>query len=228
MVIECIGLPGSGKTYLLKGLERALRSRGAEVDNVTELTMNRLSWKAAARLMRAGVFTDKRSGAVGKRLEEILRREGPLQSRFGIYENADYTIRSAAALIALYGKMGKSPKVYLFDEGLIHTLVKLCADCMIHDEVFLEMAAEAVKSVRGEWTVICNEISPEQCMASIRARDRHICTFDELGDSQLEMILAEYERLNECYSAHYPVLKVNRSQELQTRTDLILRGIGKL
>ena len=144
------------------------------------------------------------------------------------YENADYTIRSAAALIALYGKMGKSPKVYLFDEGLIHTLVKLCADCMIRDEVFLEMAAEAVKSVRGEWTVVCNEISPEQCMASIRARDRHICTFDELSDSQLEMILAEYERLNECYSAHYPVLKVNRSQELQTRTDLILRGIGKL
>lgn len=64
MVIECIGLPGSGKTYLLKGLERALRSRGAEVVNVTELTMNRLSWKVAARLMRAGVFTDKRSGAV--------------------------------------------------------------------------------------------------------------------------------------------------------------------
>lgn len=118
--------------------------------------------------------------------------------------------------------------MYLFDEGLIHTLVKLCADCMIRDEVFLEMAAEAVKSVRGEWTVVCNEISPEQCMASIRARDRHICTFDELGDSQLEMILAEYERLNECYSAHYPVLKVNRSQELQTRTDIILRGIGKL
>ena len=228
MVIECIGLPGSGKTYLLKGLERELKAGGSEVVNVTELAVSRLSWKAAAGLMRAGVFTDRRSGAVGKRLEEILRREGPLQSRFGIYENADYTIRSAAALIALYGKMGKSPKVYLFDEGLIHTLIKLCADCMISDDVFLEMAAEAVKGVRGEWTVVYNEITPEQCMTSIRARDRHICTFDELSDSQLERILAEYERLDECYSAHYPVLKVNRAQELQARTALILRGIGKL
>lgn len=228
MVIECIGLPGSGKTYLLKGLERALRAQGTEVVNVTERMMDRLSWKAAAKLMRAGAFMDRESASLRKRLEKILQQEEPLKSRFGIYDDADYTIRSAAALIALYRKMGKSPKVYLFDEGLIHTLVKLCADCMIRDDVFLQMAAEVVKSVQGEWTVVFNEITAEQCMASIKARDRHICTFDELSDRQLERILAEYERLNECYSAHYPVLRVNRSQELETRTDLILRGIGKL
>ena len=79
-----------------------------------------------------------------------------------------------------YRKMMHSPKVYLLDEGLVHALVKLCADFGIRDEIFLSMAGEAEKRLTGQRLVVHNRIRMEDCITSIADRNRHICAFDEL------------------------------------------------
>ena len=228
MVVECIGLPGSGKTFLIRELEKELTAAGFRAVNVSQRRMERLSWKLAAKIFRAAVPFDRSMGRLCRRLKEILEKEKPLDSRFGIYENTEYSVRSAAVFVKLYRKMMQSPKVYLFDEGLVHTLVKLCADFGITDGTFLEMADETEKQLSGERVIIHNEIAVADCAASIAKRDRHICAFDELTGDRLEAILREYTRLNRAYAGRYNTVCVSRKEEIRTRTKRILNRINEV
>lgn len=228
MVVECIGLPGSGKTFLIRELEKELTAAGFRAVNVSQRRMERLSWKLAAKIFRAAVPFDRSMGRLCRRLKEILEKEKPLDSRFGIYENTEYSVRSAAVFVKLYRKMMQSPKVYLFDEGLVHTLVKLCADFGITDGIFLEMADETEKRLSGERVVIHNEIAVADCAASIAKRDRHICAFDELTGDRLDAILREYTRLNRAYAGRYNTVCVSRKEEIRIRTKRILSRINEV
>jgi hypothetical protein len=124
--------------------------------------------------------------------------------------------------------MMHSPKVYLLDEGLVHALVKLCADFGIRDEIFLSMAGEAEKRLTGQRLVVHNGIRMEDCIASIADRNRHICAFDELRGEKLEDILREYERLNRCYAAHFDTVEVRREEEDHLKTERILERLLSL
>ena len=225
MVVECIGLPGSGKTYLIGKLQEALEEKGIPVVNASDSRANRIIRKAAVKLLRAGVIPDREAGELRSRLREILADGEPRGSRFGIYEDTDYTGRSAAAFVQRYRKMMHSPKVYLFDEGLVHALVKLCADFGISNEIFLSMAGETEKRLAGRRLVIYNVIPTRDCLASIAERNRHICAFDELSGEELKEILGEYERLNGCYAEHYDTVEVRREEEDRRKTERILERI---
>ena len=225
MVVECIGLPGSGKTYLIGKLKEALEERGILVVNASDSRTNGISRKIAVKILRAGVIPDREAGELRSRLREILAGGEPWASRFGIYEDTEYTVRSAAAFVQQYRKMMHSPKVYLFDEGVVHALVKLCADFGISDEIFLSMAAETEKRLAGQRLVVYNVIPVQDCMASIAERNRHICAFDELSGEELRDILGEYERLNRCYTENYDAVEVRREEEDRRKTERILERI---
>ncbi len=228
MVLECIGLPGSGKTYLIGKLQAELEKKGIPAVNASESRSNRVSRKIAGKILRAGVIPDREAGELRSRLREILADGEPWSSRFGIYEDTGYTVRSAAAFVQQYRKMMHSPKVYLLDEGLVHALVKLCADFGIRDEIFLSMAGEAEKRLTGQRLVVHNGIRMEDCIASIADRNRHICAFDELRGEKLEDILREYERLNRCYAAHFDTVEVRREEEDHLKTERILERLLSL
>ncbi|HAB93527.1 MAG TPA: hypothetical protein DCF49_01975 [Lachnospiraceae bacterium] len=226
MVVECIGLPGSGKTFLLRELEKELTARGTGTVNVSQRRMESLLWKAGAKIGRALSPFGRSSGDLCRRLNKILKAEEPLESRFGIYEDADYSVRSAAEFVKLYGKMMKSPTVCLLDEGLVHTLVKLCADFGIPDGTFLEMAGETEKRLSGSRIVICNDITVPDCKASLEKRNRHICAFDELTGDRLDAILQEYVRLNRAYRERYDTVIVSRNEETKAKIQRLLDTIN--
>ena len=73
--------------------------------------------------------------------------------------------------------------------------------------------------------VVHNEITVDDCVRSIRERDRHVCRFDELPEEKLRGLLGEYSRLNACYAAHYPVLTVSREEEEEVKSRRICGGI---
>ena len=55
MVIECIGLPGSGKTYLMELVGKELERREVDYVNVSANLMNRFSWKLMRKIARAAI-----------------------------------------------------------------------------------------------------------------------------------------------------------------------------
>ncbi len=228
MVIECIGLPGSGKTFLLNNLDRELKRRDVDYLNVSARCTDSLPWKIGRRLARALVFLSGDARWLRRRLRKILEEEGTLASGFGIYENPDYTIRSAALFSLMYRRMTKSSRIYLFDEGLVHALVKFCADFKISDGTFLKMVRAAEEGTRTSRIVIANGISVEDCLKSIKERDRHICAFDELEGSRLTDLLGEYERLNGTYAEHFRVLEVRREEENRRKVSRVLGRIRQV
>lgn len=227
MVVECIGLPGSGKTYLFRAVEEELKKNGISCVNGGELSMHSLWWKAGKKVLHRVIFLSRDARRLRERLKEILEREKPLQSRYGINMDERFTLESAAIFAAVYKRMEKSDKVYLFDEGLVHTIVKFCAEFHLPDEVFLAMVEECGPRQERARIVVYNEISIEECLRSIQKRDRHVCSFDELPQDRLKELLAQYERLNACYAANEPVVTVMRTEPGEEKTARILTKIRK-
>lgn len=227
MVVECIGLPGSGKTYLFRSVEEELRKKGIPCVNGGDLSMHSLWWKAGKKVLHRTVFLSRDAKRLRDRLQEILQGEKPLQSRYGINRDERFTLESAAIFAAVYKKMEKSDKVYLFDEGLVHTIVKFCAEFHLPDEVFLEMVEACGRGQEKARLVVYNEISIDECLRSIQKRDRHVCGFDELQKDQLKDLLMQYERLNACYAASEPVVTVRRSEPGEEKTARIFAEIRK-
>ena len=247
MVVECIGLPGSGKTYLFRSVAEELARKGISCVNVSDLIMHSLRFKAAKKVLHRVIFLDRDARRSRDRMRRILAQAGErpsagqtgnagesagpagqaglLQSRYGINKDERFTVESAAIFAAAYRRMEKSKKVYLFDEGLVHTIVKFCAEFHLPDKVFLEMVEACGPIRKGEKPapaasfdgasriVVCNEISVQDCIESIQKRDRHVCAFDELPEDKLRELLGQYVRLNACYAARYPVLAVSRAED---------------
>lgn len=227
MVIECIGLPGSGKTYLMAHLEEEIRKNGVRCVNASDRSMNRVSWKAARKLLHAGIFLERNARRLQARMEKALRAENQAHSQYGIYKDERYTLESAAAFRLVYRRMMRSDTVYLFDEGLVHAVVKFCADFALQEETFLKLMEAAESGISGKRLVVYNAISQDSCFASLRKRNRHICDFDELPDDALRGILREYARLNTAYENSHKVVTVRREEEIDDKTGRIMEALNK-
>ena len=225
MVVECIGLPGSGKTYLMRSVEEELLKRGIPCVNAGERSMRSMWWKAGKKVLHRTIFLDRGAREIRGRFLSSLEKEKPLQSRYGINTDERFTVESAAIFVAAYRLMERSEKVYLFDEGLVHTIVKFCAEFHLPESVFLEMVAACGPFDELSRIVVHNRISVDDCVRSIQKRNRHICAFDELPEELLRELLGEYSRLNACYAAHYPVLTVSRTEDEAEKRKRICGGI---
>ena len=227
MVIECIGLPGSGKTYLMAHLEEEIRKNGVRCVNASDRSMNRVSWKAARKLLHAGIFLERNARRLQARMEKALRAESQAHSQYGIYKDERYTLESAAVFRLVYRRMMRSDTIYLFDEGLVHAVVKFCADFALQEETFLKLMEAAESGISGKRLVVYNAISQDSCFASLRKRNRHICDFDELPDDALRGILREYARLNTAYENSHKVVTVRREEEIDDKTGRIMEALNK-
>ena len=225
MVIECIGLPGSGKTFLMSHLEQEIGKRGLRCINASDRSMNRFSWKAARKLLHAGIFLMRGARQVRARMEKALLMEPLAHSRYGIYEDERFTLESAAIFRLVYRHMMASDTVYLFDEGLVHAIVKFCADFAMGGETFGALIEAAESGLKGKRLVVYNAISEENCFVSLRKRDRHICAFDELPDDALHGILREYARLNTIYASGQTTVKVLREEDIEVKIVRIMQAL---
>jgi hypothetical protein len=225
MVIECIGLPGSGKTFLMSHLEQEIGKRGLRCINASDRSMNRFSWKAARKLLHAGIFLMRGARQVRARMEKALLMEPQAHSRYGIYEDERFTLESAAIFRLVYRHMMASDTVYLFDEGLVHAIVKFCADFAMGGDTFEALIEAAESGLKGKRLVVYNAISEENCFVSLRKRDRHICAFDELPDDALHGILREYARLNTIYASGHTTVKVLREEDIEVKIVRIMQAL---
>ncbi|MBQ8987558.1 MAG: hypothetical protein IJ100_10060, partial [Lachnospiraceae bacterium] len=112
-------------------------------------------------------------------------------------------------------------------EGLVHAIVKFCADFALCDETFLALTEAAERGLTKRRLVVYNAISLENGFRSLKKRDRHICAFDELPDEALRGILREYARLNTAYENSHKVVTVRREEEIDDKTGRIMEALNK-
>ena len=190
MVIECIGLPKSGKTDLIELVEKELKRREVDYVNVSANLRHRIGWKLLKAVAGVLIYLSADARWLRDRLLGILQKEGAASS-FGVYGKEREVIRKLALYAYWYRRMIRSHKLYLFDEGMVQLLTMSCADYRIGEEAFRKMAMSAEKGIRSSRLVISNETEAEEKTA----------------------LLNEFERLHEDYKRNFRVLEIRREDE---------------
>lgn len=199
MIIEAIGLPGSGKTFLFHELEKEFRSNSIRAYNFTELSRNNISVKIVVKLLLKFVSLKYICKKWKKELYDILSEELPYESKFDLYENPDYCVNYALMLLFIYRLFQNSKIVLLLDEGMYHNIVKLCADFDFSIRLSNKLIEKCVLLSRlndSKHIVIYNIFPISETLLSIEKRNRHVSKFDELETTQLSKILDNYDKLN--------------------------------
>ena len=76
MVIECIGLPGSGKSELMGLVEKELGRREVDYVNVSASLRNRISWKILRAVAGALIYLSADARWLRDRLRAVLADQG--------------------------------------------------------------------------------------------------------------------------------------------------------
>ena len=205
MVIECIGLPGSGKTELTELIEKELKRREVDYVNVSANLRSRISWKFLRAIAELLVFLNADARWLRDRLRGILQKEGAVSS-FGVYDNEKRVIRSLAVYSFWYRRMIRSHRIFLFDEGMLHTLMLFCADYRIAEDAFRKMTAAAEKGIRSARLVISGEDTSEER--------------DDFAN--------EYERLRKAYGRDSRVLEICREEENRKKLSRVFGRIRQI
>ena len=172
MVIECIGLSGSGKTELLELIEKELKRREVDYVNVSANLRRGIVWKFLRVIAGALIFLSADARWLRDRLRGILEKEEPAGGH-GTNDSGKGVIRSLAVYSFWYRRMIRSHRIFLFDEGMVHTLMMFCADHKVSEEAFRKMVMASERGIRSARLVISVE-------ASSAEQDDHA---DELRDS---------------------------------------------
>lgn len=205
MVIECIGLPESGKTELTELIEKELRRREVDYVNVSANLRRRISWKVLRLIAEALIFLSADARWLRGRLQGILQKEESAGS-FGVYENEKQVFRNLAVYSFWYRRMIRSHRIFLFDEGMLHTLMMFCADHRIAEEAFRKMTAASEKGIRSARLVISGEAASEER--------------DDFAN--------EYERLRKAYGRDSRVLEIRKEDENRKKLSRVFSRIRQI
>lgn len=224
MILETIGLPGSGKTYLCNEIEKKLGNNINSL-NISRLTSNIFIFKIIKYLFILLSSRTKIARDVKCKVRLVLQQEN-VKSSFGIYKDESYSVNMICCFILLYSLLERSKKVYLFDEGIVHTVIKMCADFEFSKETFNSIMNIIESGLKDKnWVVIYNYIDIEECLASIKKRNRHVCAFDELSAHDLRLILEYYNEYNEFYYSTRKTVGVERNKPMNQKIEVIIDKI---
>ena len=224
MIVDLFGLPGSGKSYIANGIITELKKRNIKAVNMTEYMNNTFIGKAKKRLLlygiQLGIFEKKR-----KKIVNMLPQHKTWVSMYGIYESASYPI-NMIVLILLVQKQKTDDVVYIYDEGVVHSIVKMMADFELDNSVtnaLIEYAIKTISSSSG--IVIYNMATVETCIQSIKRRNRHVCAFDELSIEKLYKILHAYKTYCDKIARDHVVMRIDRNNMTKDNVEQVISKI---
>lgn len=222
MIIEFMGLPGVGKSYLGKQVEKELSHRGVRCISVVERSRTSLVWKVLSKCLHIVIP----STTDFKRLKEkLLSVASVYTSSQAMYnENSvgivDY-IEQVAFLDYVYAKLRASKTVYIFDEGIAQQFANMIVNFDVNVEIMqnmLELLEEKPKTVYLTYSI-------EKIKESIESRDRHVCYIDELRDKELDQFLISYQKACNDVSCIITPLMIDRADNSRLCLDSVIQAI---
>jgi thymidylate kinase len=226
MIVEFIGMPGSGKTFFANRLVVQLKSIGYNSINITESSRENYKCKIIRKLLYVSINLLQCSKSHKQAIERLLRSKSYGSSIFGIYSSPTYCINTISIQIMIYSILSSSKKIYIFDEGVMYTLVKLITD--------FNFPLEDVESIKN---YILNQINSlniltiyykskkEDCYASILKRNRNSCKFDMIKGSDLDNILSRYQENCELIQSNMKISLISRNEDESKKISRILNLI---
>lgn len=180
MIIDLYGLPGSGKTYLGNELERYFQKKGIKAKNITNYLRETITGKI---LKQIAFLTITFNPKINKYFK-ILKNNALVSNKNNIYY-----LKELSILIFLYKKLYNKKNIFIFDEGVYHTIIKLFTKIDTQEKDVLSLIKKTSQLIPSDIKTIYLKTSTTESFKSIRRRDRHSCPFDELNDRKLNTYL---------------------------------------
>ncbi len=225
MVIECMGLPGSGKTELIELTERELRRREVDYINVSAKLRHNVLWKLVKMVAGALIYLSADARWLRDRVLKLLQEEKASGGSFGIFENEREVIRKDALYAFCYRRMIRSHKLFLFDEGMAQLLTSFGADHRICDETFRKVVATSQRGIRSARLVIYNRTSAEEALSALSGEKGQNSAAAKLREEDRTEFLREWERCGEVYKKDPQVLELQRTDEKRKKLSRVFGRI---
>ncbi|MBR4627237.1 MAG: hypothetical protein IKO47_06000 [Ruminococcus sp.] len=207
MIIEFIGLPGAGKTYLCDKLIGDLRSKGIKASNFIEDSRSKFMYKAVFKALGASEhIPDSRTSVLASKLKELLAPYMGIKAKYNDCCIDSY-ITDLCRVVAIEKIVKKRSSVCLIDEGLFQRAVTMIINYDI-DELHYRRLLSILSRYASDTVYL--RISPEQAFESVRKRNRCVCAMDRLGDDDLKVFLNRYYELCEFISERSKLTVVHR------------------
>lgn len=224
MIIEFMGLPGVGKSYLGKQLENELSYRGIKCISVVERSRTSLRWKLLSKCLHIIIPTTAYYRELREELIEIASASANNSSRAVYNDNSvdivDY-IEQIVFLNYVYTKLQSSRTVYIFDEGIAQQFANIIVNFGSSIETvqyMLLLLGENPKTVYLTYPF-------EKIKQSITARNRHVCYIDELRDKELDQFLSSYQKACDSIACVVKPFIIDRTDDNRLYIDKVMQVI---
>lgn len=193
MITELYGLPGAGKTTIIKNIT------GGSATTISGITGFR---RHIIQFVKRLVVYLPSSMCYKRQIKYVMR---PYRKK-SIYISRHQRWHYNNIVMIAFGYRTIRKVVYM-DEGLIHRIITMAVNFGLSDEdvfTLIDLFEPCMRNVRSFYL----NISAEDCMRSILARDRHECEMDEFDEDILLKYLKSYEHycLTICEKYHHMVV----------------------
>ena len=198
MIVEICGLPGAGKSFLIQQLNGSRIHDGKDGRKLLAFFI-RIAKKAAVWMPSSLILKRKIKGA----LKDI-----PEQASFFPRKKSNY-INKLAMLAFGYRWSGRN--VIYVDEGIVHQVVSFAVNYNFPMEKVFGLL-DVLRKYMIHTEVIYLNVDLDECLKSIRKRNRHVCDMDELTGEQLRCFLSSYRKYFEAINQKYQYRTIGRDQ----------------
>ena len=194
MILELFGLPGAGKSYIIKKINNN-KPIGAA-------SCNSLKNAIISILKKCSVYTP--SSIMLKHDLNIICRD---INTMPLYIKRDVRYHINNLVMVAFGYKHSGKKMIFMDEGIIHRIVGLA----VNYELTIEKTIEKFKPYIDIATVVYLDVPEDECFKSIKNRNRHEYDMDELDDDALKNYLSSYRKYFEKICQQYRFMRITRN-----------------
>ena len=196
MIIEFYGLPGSGKSYLIRQLN-GNKPIGMMTESKFRAFLIRIAKKAA--------ILAPDSLLLRNRIKNLLHG---VSDKPVFFERSKQYYLNNLTMLAFGYRWSGNRNIYM-DEGIIHRLTSMAVNYDLSVDLLLgllDLFQEYLKPIK----VFYLDVGIEECLESIQKRNRHEFEMDALSGEKLFYFLSNYQKYFDAINRKYKYEVVTR------------------
>lgn len=207
MVIEFMGIPGSGKSFLGNSLSETLNKKKIKSINILDKSRHEIKYKILFKIWHLAAYKSKIYAKTYKIIKKEFSDYQNIKAGYNVCSINDY-IDVIAFYVFLYEKLKDKKKIYIFDEGIFQQLSTIYVNYNLTYES-LDSVLKYVEKYIPKTIYMRTDV--DVAIASIKKRNRHVCYIDELEGEELRTFLNKYIKISERFVEKKGIYIINRS-----------------
>ena len=187
MIVEFLGIPGSGKTYNKQLYIKQLKNAKRERIDISRWKGMPFCLKLFYKFSDYSIFLFPKYRRLFKLYKDACVVKSDSSKYFPL--SFDTCLRDIVQASFLHDFFGKWNRIVLNDEGQLQRIVTLA----VQYEVEIEDLMSVYLAEHHPEETMFVEISTDDAFCNIKTRNRHDCKMDEMNDDMLKNYLNDFD-----------------------------------